>query len=99
MMKLKRNCADIDKKIYFTCIYSSSLFNFLFLLIKNQNTLIRKIPIFFYCFFVLVFIELILKYTGTSSFFRLFYIFFPLILSVIIYPLLIFNFKKDLKNE
>ena len=75
------------------CLISS------FLLIKNQNTLIRKIPIFFYCFFVLVFIELILKYTGTSSFFRLFYIFFPLILSVIIYPLLIFNFKKDLKNE
>ena len=69
-----------------------------FLLIKNQNFFQRKIPIFLSCFVILIFIELVLKYTGTNTFLRLMYIFLPIILYFMIYPFLLFKFsKKKLK--
>ena len=49
-----------------------------FLLIKNQNFFQRKIPIFLSSFVILIFIELVLKYTGTNNFLRLMALFISL---------------------
>ena len=65
-----------------------------FLLVKNQNFFQRKIPIFLSSFVILIFIELVLKYTGTNNFLRLMYIFLPIILYFMIYPFLLFKFSK-----
>lgn len=67
-----------------------------FLLIKNQNILIKKIPVFFSAFLILIFIELILKYTGTNNVLMLLYILLPVILIFLIYPFLIFKFSKKI---
>ena len=65
-----------------------------FLLLKNQNVFLKKIPIFIYSFILLIFIELVLKYTGTNNFIRLFYIFIPLFLTSVMYPYLFYRFSK-----
>ncbi len=67
-----------------------------FLFFKNENITFQKISIFLINLIVLVFIELVIKYTGTNYFLRLFYIIFPLIIFVIIYPLLFYKFLKKI---
>lgn len=67
-----------------------------FLLIKNQNIISKRIPIFFSAFLILIFIELILKYTGTNNFLMMLYILLPIILIFLIYPFLIFRFSKKI---
>ncbi len=66
------------------------------LLIKNQNFVFNKIPVFIYSFTILIFIELVLKYTGTSEFLKLFYLFAPLILLSLFYPYLLYKFSKKI---
>ena len=68
-----------------------------FLLLKNQNLFFQKIPILIYSFIILIFIELIIKYTGTNNFLRLFYLLSPLILLGFTYPLLHYKFSKNTK--
>lgn len=67
-----------------------------FLFFKNENLIFQKITIFMINLIVLVFIELIIKYTGTNYFLRLFYIIFPLIIFIIIYPVLFYKFTKKI---
>ena len=66
-----------------------------FLLIKKQNFFGSKISIFLLSFFLLIFIELVLKYTGTNNFLKFFYIFMPTIILIIIYPFLFYKFSKQ----
>ena len=65
-----------------------------FLLLKNQNIFFKKLPIFIYSFIVLIFIELVLKYTGINTFIRLFYIFIPMFSILGIYTYLNYKFSN-----
>ncbi len=67
-----------------------------FLLFKQKNIFFHKTAIFAYSFFILVFLELVLKYTGTNNFVRFLYIFFPIIIFILTYPFLIFKFSKKI---
>ena len=66
-----------------------------FLLIKEKSSITKRMPIFISSFVVLVFIELILKYTGTNELLRLIYILLPVTCLIIIYPFLIYKFSKQ----
>ena len=68
-----------------------------FLMINKNNSLKKKFLIFFYSFVVLVFIELILKYTGTNDFLKVIYLILPFAISFTIYPTLIYKFSKQQK--
>jgi len=65
-----------------------------FLLLKHKNTFLNRAIVFISCFILLIFIELILKYTGSNIFLRSFYIFMPAFTISIIYPSLIYKFSK-----
>lgn len=67
-----------------------------FLLFNKQNSIFKKIPIFIIGFLLLIFIELVLKYTGTNIFLRIFYILAPLISFFLIYSFLAFKFSKKI---
>ena len=67
------------------------------LLIKNKKTIfLHKISIFTYSFSLLIFAELIMRYTGIYK--SLNYIFFltPIFLATIIYFFLKFRFSREL---
>ena len=69
-----------------------------FLLIKpktKKNYFLNKYSIFLLSFLVLLYAELIVRYTGLSNFFSLLFIFSPLIFLGLIYFLLIYNFAKE----
>ena len=65
-----------------------------FLLVKKKNNFFKKTIVFISCFVLLIFIKLMLRYTGTNSFLRSFYIFMPFLILCIIYPSLIYRFSK-----
>ena len=65
-----------------------------FLLTKKKNYLNNKILVISFSFFVLIFIELILKYTGFNSFIKLLYFIMPLSIICIIYPFLFYKFSR-----
>ncbi len=64
------------------------------LLFIKKNSFINKINVFTLCFIFLVLIELILKYTGTNIILRNTYFFLPILLTVLVYPLLMYRFSK-----
>lgn len=64
------------------------------LLINSKRYLANTFSIFLYSFSILIFAELLLKYTGYSSIINFIYIFFPIIAFIFIYPLLIYKFSK-----
>ena len=68
-----------------------------FLLIKThkKNYFINEYSIFIISFIILLYAELIIRYTGISSLARLIFICSPIILIPTIYLALIFNFKKE----
>tara|TARA_B110001452_G_scaffold247116_1_gene232956 strand:+ start:167 stop:1297 length:1131 start_codon:yes stop_codon:yes gene_type:complete len=68
-----------------------------FLLIKThkKNYFINKYSIFVISFIILLYAELIIRYTGISSLARLIFICSPAILTPIIYFTLILKFKKE----
>ena len=65
-----------------------------FLLFKNQVFFSRNIILFLYSFTLLILIELILKYTGTNNLLKFVYIISPLIMTLILYPFLIFKLSR-----
>ena len=65
-----------------------------FLLFKKQKIFFKKVPVFVGGFIVLIFIELILKYTGTNNVLRLIYIFTPIIAFIFFYSILIYKFSR-----
>ena len=66
-----------------------------FLLLNKKKFLFNKKSIFLYSFLLLVFIELILKYTGTNILIKYIYIFTPITIFFILYPLLVYKFSKN----
>ena len=68
------------------------------LLIKKRKIYLSKICIFFYSFALLLFTELIIRYTGLNNVIKYLYIFTPLILFSLLYIFLIFNFSREAKN-
>ena len=64
------------------------------LLLNSKNYFSHTFSIFFYCFSILIFAELILKYTGHSSLIRSIYILMPVIILTLIYPFLSIKLSK-----
>jgi len=72
-----------------------------FLLIKpktKKNYFLNKYSIFLLNFLILLYAELIVRYTGLSNLFSLLFIFSPLVFLGLIYFLLIYNFAKEPKS-
>ena len=72
-----------------------------FLLIKpKKNIFFNKISIFTYCFLILLYAELIIRYTGVNKLAVNLFLFSPIILSLFFYYLLTIKFSKELiSNE
>ena len=68
-----------------------------FLLIKNKISLLDKFLIYFGNFSILVFTELLIRYTGINYQIRAIYILLPIVLIIISYFTLIYKFKKNYK--
>ena len=68
------------------------------LLMKNHRFFLNKISIFIYSFLVLVFTELVIRYTGFNNLLRLAYIITPFILICIFYLILVLKFKNEAKT-
>tara|TARA_Y100000996_G_scaffold391697_1_gene353886 strand:+ start:843 stop:1985 length:1143 start_codon:yes stop_codon:yes gene_type:complete len=62
---------------------------------KEKNFFLNKYTIFTLSFFVLLYAELIVRYTGISKIINLLFVFSPLILIPLIYLFLIYNFSKE----
>lgn len=67
------------------------------LLIKNNKVYFNKLSIFAYSFALLIFTELLIRFTGLSTSIRLLYIFSPLILGCLFYFLLAYKFSRESK--
>ena len=68
-----------------------------FLLIKTKKKYFNKISISIYCFTLLLFTELAVRYTGINLFTRFSFIIFPMILLLTIYSFLFYQFSKENK--
>ena len=67
------------------------------LLLKNNKVYFNKLSIFAYSFALLIFTELLIRFTGLSTSIRLLYIFSPLILGCLFYFLLAYKFSRESK--
>ncbi|MFL2875918.1 MAG: LptF/LptG family permease [Candidatus Pelagibacter sp.] len=68
------------------------------LLIKTKNKLLfNKISIFGYSFIVLLYAELLVRYTGKNFLITNLFIFSPLVLSILIYTYIKYKFSKETK--
>ena len=70
-----------------------------FLLLKNHKFYSNKITIFIYSFLILLFTELVIRYTGINDYLKLGYILTPFILFFILYFSLINSFKNETKKS
>ena len=68
-----------------------------FLLVKNNSIILNKFSIYVLSFFLLVFTELFIRYTGINYQIRIVYILLPFLIMVISYLTLIYKFKKRIK--
>lgn len=68
------------------------------LLIKNQQFYFNKIFVYSYCFTILLFTELALRYTGINYFIKYLFILLPFILLVFLYILLNYKFSKEAQS-
>ena len=67
-----------------------------FLFFKNEKDFFYKFSVIVKNIILLIFIELVIKYTGTNHSLRLFYIIFPFLIAATIYPFLLYNFSKKI---
>ena len=67
------------------------------LIIKSKKRYFNKSIVFFYCFFLLILIELSIKYTGLSSLIQTIFLLLPLVLILILYSFLNRAFSKEFK--
>ena len=72
-----------------------------FLLIKSKKKFFfSKVSVFLYCFLVLLYAELIIRFTGISNLISKLFILSPVVLSILVYIFLKFKFSNEaLKNE
>tara|TARA_B110000211_G_scaffold217230_1_gene260923 strand:+ start:139 stop:1263 length:1125 start_codon:yes stop_codon:yes gene_type:complete len=68
------------------------------LLIKSKKKYLNKISIFLYCFIILLFTELAVRFTGISNIILLIFITIPFILFFLFYFFLIYKFSNELKS-
>ena len=69
------------------------------LLVKSNKKYFSKISVFIYCFLILLFTELAVRYTGINLLTRLSFILLPITLIIIFYSFLIFQFSKEFKRN
>ena len=67
------------------------------LIIRSKKIYFSKICIFIYSFSLLVFTELVVRYTGINNITRLLFISLPIILLILFYAFLINKFSKEFK--
>ncbi len=70
-----------------------------FLLLKNNKIYYNKFFIFTFGFLILIFTELVIRYTGLNNFLKFFYIFTPFCLLSYFYFFLIYKFKGETKIQ
>ena len=70
-----------------------------FLLLKNHKLYSNKFTVFIYSFLILLFTELIIRYTGINYFLRIGYVIAPFLLIFILYFSLIYSFKNETKKS
>ena len=72
-----------------------------FLLIKSKKRFFfSKVSVFIYCFLILLYAELIIRYTGINNLISKLFILSPVVLSILVYIFLKFKFSNEaLKNE
>ena len=71
-----------------------------FLLIKSDRKYFKKTSVFIYCFLLLLFTELAVRYTGINILTRLSFVIVPISLIIIFYSFLVYQFSKEFKlNE
>ncbi len=75
-----------------------SLFSSL-LIVKSKKKYFNKSLVFFYCFFLLVLIELSIKYTGLSSLMQTIFLLLPLFLILTLYIFLNRTFSREFKSS
>ena len=68
------------------------------LLIKSNKHYYNKYLIFLYGFSILVFTELVVRYTGINTLIRSFFTLFPISVITILYLFLIYKFSKEYKS-
>tara|TARA_B110001450_G_scaffold256792_1_gene288749 strand:- start:2722 stop:3501 length:780 start_codon:yes stop_codon:yes gene_type:complete len=76
-----------------------ALLSSLLLIKTKKNIFLNKISIFFYCFLILLYAELIIRYTGLSNVVNNFFLISPIIFSIISYIFLKFKFSKELNTK
>ena len=69
------------------------------LLVKSNNKYFGKVSVFIYCFLILLFTELAVRYTGINFLTRISFILLPITLIIIFYSFLIFQFSKEFKRN
>ncbi len=68
-----------------------------FLLIKSDRKYFKKTSVFIYCFLLLLFTELAVRYTGINILTRLSFVIIPISLIIIFYSFLVYQFSKEFK--
>ena len=68
------------------------------LLLKNQRIFYNKVSIFMYGFLILIFTELIIRYTGLNQLVKYLYVFTPFFLLAYFYFFLNYKFLKETKS-
>ena len=86
----------LNRRIVFPLFFPTLALISSFLLIRTKKTfLLNKISIFGYCFIVLLFAELTIRYSGISKIINNMFVLLPLILSLITYFFLKFKFSRE----
>ena len=67
------------------------------LLIKSNKKYFSKTSVFIYCFLVLLFTELAVRYTGINLYTRVSFIILPIVLLILFYSFIIYQFSKEYK--
>ena len=67
-------------------------------LIKSNKRYFGKTEVFLYCFLILIFTELAVRYTGINLYTRISFILMPIILLTLFYSLIVYQFSRENKN-
>ena len=65
------------------------------LLINSRNFFTNKVSVFLYSFIIIIFTELVVRYTGINIFLLIFFALFPIFLLFILYFFLAYNFSRE----
>ena len=86
----------LNRRIVFPLFFPTLALISSFLLIRTKKTfLLNKISVFGYCFIILLFAELTIRYSGLSKIINNMFFLLPLILSIITYFFLKFRFSRE----